>query len=66
MVSVALKYADNILKVFATSISIVLSTLCSLYLLHDTSTSAFFVIGTCLVIMSTTMYGLIQPKEQTK
>ena len=34
-VAVVIKYADNILKVFATSISIILSCIASYYLLGD-------------------------------
>lgn len=34
-IAVVIKYADNILKVFATSVSIILSCLASYYLLND-------------------------------
>ena len=58
VVAVAVKYADNILKVFATSISIILSTVCSYWLLNDLgSTGPFFCLGAPLVILATVIYG---------
>jgi len=57
VVAVAVKYADNILKVFATSVSIVLSTVCSYLVLDDLRTGPFFVPGAAMVILSTLIYG---------
>ena len=57
MVAVAVKYADNILKVFATSISIILSTVCSYFLLNDLSTGPLFLTGATCVIFATILYG---------
>ncbi|KAJ2490480.1 UDP-galactose transporter Gms1 [Coemansia sp. RSA 2050] len=56
LVAVVVKYADNILKGFATSISIVLSCLVSV-LLFDFHITKPFVLGTGLVVYATYMYG---------
>ncbi|KAJ2738807.1 hypothetical protein GGI20_006217, partial [Coemansia sp. BCRC 34301] len=56
LVAVVVKYADNILKGFATSISIVLSCLVSVWLFDFHITKAFC-LGTALVIFATFMYG---------
>lgn len=58
MVSVTMKYADNILKGFATSLSIVMSTLVSWLVLGDAAPSMQFVLGASIVIASTVLYGL--------
>nr|XP_045582051.1 UDP-N-acetylglucosamine transporter-like isoform X2 [Procambarus clarkii] len=63
VVSVAMKYADNILKGFATSLSIVMSTLVSWLVLGDAAPSTQFVIGASIVISSTVLYGLTPQKE---
>ncbi|KAL9542496.1 hypothetical protein MBANPS3_008590 [Mucor bainieri] len=56
LVSLVVKYADNILKGFATSISIILSGIISFYLL-DFQPSLLFVTGTGVVIAATVLYG---------
>ncbi|KAJ2006675.1 UDP-galactose transporter Gms1 [Coemansia thaxteri] len=56
LVAVVVKYADNILKGFATSISIILSCLASVWLFDFHITKAF-VVGTILVIYATYAYG---------
>jgi len=56
-VAVVVKYADNLLKGFATSISIVCSCLVSTMLFDDFTMSAKFLLGTFLVIASTMMYS---------
>lgn len=38
-----IKYTDNIIKAFAAAISIVLSAICSYYLLHDTAFTLYAV-----------------------
>eukprot|EP00731_Ephydatia_muelleri_P020429 Em0013g156a len=58
VIAMVMKYADNILKGFAASISIVLSCLVSYVLLEDLTLSILFVIGSALVIVSTVLYGL--------
>lgn len=56
LVALVVKYADNILKGFATSISIILSGIISFYLL-DFQPSLLFVTGTGIVISATVLYG---------
>lgn len=51
------KYADNILKGFATSISIIVSSVFSYLVLNDLIPGGYFIIGTFLVIIATFMYG---------
>lgn len=56
IVAVVVKYADNILKGFATSLAIVLSCLASMVLFSFQLTLQF-TMGTMLVIMSVFLYG---------
>lgn len=57
IVGIVVKYADNILKGFATSMSIILSTALSVWLLNFSITS-LFVLGTTLVVSATYLYSL--------
>ncbi|XP_035216638.1 UDP-N-acetylglucosamine transporter-like [Stegodyphus dumicola] len=57
VISTVIKYADNILKGFATSVSIVLSTVCSYYLLDDFTPTNTFFMGATIVIIATMLYG---------
>lgn len=61
IVAVVVKYADNILKGFATSLAIVISCVVSIYLFHFKLTLQFS-LGTCLVISSIFLYGY-EPKK---
>ncbi|KAH9415301.1 hypothetical protein DERP_006395 [Dermatophagoides pteronyssinus] len=56
LVAVVVKYADNILKGFATSISIIISCVASIYLFNFVLTLQFF-IGASLVISSVFLYN---------
>ncbi|KAI9500105.1 UDP-galactose transporter Gms1, partial [Coemansia spiralis] len=56
IVAVVVKYADNILKGFATSISIILSCLASVWI-FDFHIRPVFMLGTVMVIYATYMYG---------
>lgn len=56
IVAVVVKYADNILKGFATSLAIVLSCMVSIYLFSFQLTLQFS-FGTILVIVSVFLYG---------
>ena len=53
-----IKYADNILKGFATAISIILSSLISYFVLSDFNPSVLFIIGAVLVIGATILYSV--------
>ncbi|KAK4521003.1 DNA-binding transcription factor [Mucor velutinosus] len=57
IVALVVKYADNILKGFATSISIILSSVVSVWLFNFTF-SGSFLLGAALVIYATYLYGL--------
>ncbi|CAH1757168.1 10877_t:CDS:1 [Entrophospora sp. SA101] len=63
IVAIVVKYADNILKGFATSISIILSFLASVYLFDFIVTSTFLV-GSTFVLISTYLYSK-DPKKET-
>lgn len=56
IVAVVVKYADNVLKVFATSFSILLSCIISA-LLFDFRPNLWFLVGAFMVILSTAMYS---------
>uniref|UniRef100_G3PFY1 Solute carrier family 35 member A3a n=1 Tax=Gasterosteus aculeatus aculeatus TaxID=481459 RepID=G3PFY1_GASAC len=57
VIAAVIKYADNILKGFATSLSIILSTLISYFLLQDFNPTGVFFMGAILVIAATFLYG---------
>lgn len=63
IVALVVKYADNILKGFATSLAIVFSCLASIYL-FDFKVTMTFSIGALLVIFSIFLYS--QPPEPEK
>ncbi|KAG0040541.1 hypothetical protein BGZ83_002501, partial [Gryganskiella cystojenkinii] len=56
LVAVVVKYADNILKGFATSLSIIISGMISVYF-FDFEPSIQFQLGTLVVILATFLYG---------
>ncbi|XP_075876958.1 solute carrier family 35 member A3b isoform X2 [Nelusetta ayraudi] len=57
VIAVVIKYADNILKGFTTSVSIILSALISYFLLEDFNPTGVFFFGTIMVIAATFLYG---------
>ncbi|XP_051234013.1 solute carrier family 35 member A3a [Dicentrarchus labrax] len=57
VIAAVIKYADNILKGFATSVSIILSTLISYFWLEDFVPTGVFFMGAVLVIVATFLYG---------
>lgn len=58
IVAAVVKHADNVLKGFATSCSIILSTLLSYLLFDDFDAGTSFYVGATIVITSTIMYNL--------
>nr|XP_040582278.1 LOW QUALITY PROTEIN: UDP-galactose translocator-like [Lepeophtheirus salmonis] len=64
LVAVVVKYADNILKGFACSLAIIISSIASIFL-FGFQISFPFVIGAALVISSIFMYGYVPPKDSS-
>ena len=50
-------------KVFAASLSLIVSSLVSYFVFDDLNLTFLFVLGTCLVLLATFMYGY-QPRQQ--
>jgi len=65
IVAVVVKYADNVLKVFATSFSIVVSCVISA-VFFDFHASWAFTIGATLVVISTVLYSQPDTKRSRK
>lgn len=65
IVAVVVKYADNILKGFATSVAIVILCIASIYI-FDFVLTVQFAIGTILVIGSIFLYGYVPKKPETR
>ena len=63
IVAVVVKYADNVLKVFATSFSIVVSCILSA-LFFDFHATFAFIVGASLVVLATVLYS--QPEKKTR
>lgn len=61
VIAAVIKYADNILKGFATSVSIILSIMISYFWLQDFIPTSVFFFGALLVIAATFLYGY-EPK----
>lgn len=57
LVAIVVKYADNILKGFATSLSIIVSGIISIYLFNF-QPSGVFIIGAFIVMTSSYLYGI--------
>ncbi|CAK5075195.1 unnamed protein product [Meloidogyne enterolobii] len=66
VIALVVKYADNILKGFAVSLSILLSSFISWGLLNDFEPSFTFVLGASIVILSTFLYGFEPQRQQQK
>uniref|UniRef100_A0A914I5B6 UDP-galactose transporter n=1 Tax=Globodera rostochiensis TaxID=31243 RepID=A0A914I5B6_GLORO len=66
VVAVVIKYADNILKAFATAVSILVATIASIILLN-TKPKLMFFLGAALVIAAVVIYSIFpyRTKEKT-
>ncbi|XP_055349070.1 UDP-N-acetylglucosamine transporter-like [Paramacrobiotus metropolitanus] len=64
-VAVVVKYADNILKGFATSFAIVFSAIASVYIFAF-EIHGLFAVGSAMVIVSIFMYGYVPKKKDAK
>lgn len=64
LVAMVVKYADNILKGFATSLAIVVACVASI-ILFNFQLTAQFSLGTVLVISSIFLYGYQPPQPKT-
>jgi UDP-sugar transporter A1/2/3 len=65
IVAVVVKYADNVLKVFATSFSIVISCVLSA-IFFEFHASVAFIVGASLVVLATGMYSKPERKPRRK
>ncbi|XP_045526629.1 UDP-N-acetylglucosamine transporter [Pieris brassicae] len=65
IVAVVVKYADNILKGFATSVAIIISCIASMFLLNFHLTIQF-AIGALIVISSIFLYGYVPKKKEPR
>eukprot|EP01036_Dinobryon_divergens_P027924 gene27924-36785_t len=63
IVAVVVKYADNVLKGFATSLSIIISSLVSLYFFNDIDINTAFVVGSIVVLTAVYVYGYTPPSS---
>lgn len=63
VVAIVVKYADNVLKGFATSASIVLSCIASYLVLGDSRLNFVFVSGTCMVCAAAFGFSFFPPKN---
>lgn len=64
LVAMVVKYADNILKGFATSLAIIITSVVSIFI-FDFHLSVQFSAGALLVIVAIFMYGYV-PKQKSK
>ncbi|XP_045763729.1 UDP-N-acetylglucosamine transporter isoform X2 [Maniola jurtina] len=65
IVAVVVKYADNILKGFATSVAIIILCIASMYI-FDFQLTIQFAAGTVFVIGSIFLYGYVPKKPETR
>ena len=63
IVALVIRYADNILKGYATSLSIIVSAVVSVYL-FDFSLTILFMVGTGLTVSAVFLYGCVPRVEE--
>ncbi len=61
LVAMVVKYADNVIKNFATSVSIIASAVISARLFHDVAINIAFVCGSLVVLGAVYAFGASQP-----
>lgn len=66
IVAVVVKYADNVLKGFATSLSILISAFVSAYLFGDVDINQAFLCGCLVVLASVFAFGYVPTQKVTK
>eukprot|EP00045_Choanoeca_perplexa_P004567 m.39165 g.39165 ORF g.39165 m.39165 type:complete len:344 (-) comp12643_c0_seq1:1442-2473(-) len=66
VIAAVIKYADNILKGFANSISIIMTGLISYLAFADFQLTSMFALGALLVMASTFLYGYKPAEPETK
>ncbi|KAL5251199.1 hypothetical protein ACHWQZ_G016791 [Mnemiopsis leidyi] len=66
LIGLVVKYADNILKVFATSVSIILSSLVGIFYFAELSFTLNFGVGLVLVLTSTVLYSAYPAKKKAE
>lgn len=66
LIGLVVKYADNILKVFATSISIILSSLVGIFYFAELNFTLNFGVGLVLVLTSTVLYSAYPAKKKAE
>ena len=66
IVAVVVKYADNVLKGFATSLSILISAFVSSYLFGDVDINQAFLCGCIVVLASVFAFGYVPAQKVTK
>lgn len=66
IVAVVVKYADNILKGFAASVSVITSCILAYLMFNDFHPTWIFLLGAVLVTVSTYMYSTAAPAPKTK
>jgi UDP-sugar transporter A1/2/3 len=64
LVAIVVKYADNVLKGFATSLSILLSSLVSAMYFADIDINYYFLVGASIVLSSVYYYGNNPPSNK--
>jgi UDP-sugar transporter A1/2/3 len=66
VVSMVVKHADNLMKGFATSLSIIISCGLSAVLFNDLRVNRIFLLGSTAVVASTIAFGYAPPQKEPK
>jgi UDP-sugar transporter A1/2/3 len=66
LVAIVVKYADNVLKGFATSLSIIISSVISAIYFADVDINGAFILGAIVVLLSVYYYGYNPPASSAE